>query len=489
MKKAFALIVFLCCLLFATTSFASLLLEYDDGIHNYTGALYKLSVNGNLLSDLPLEPIIFNDRALVPVREVFEALGAQVFYENETKKITISYKEKNIGIQIDSNEATIGGEIIPIPDGLTPKLIAKWGDSAKTMVPVRFVSESIGLLVDFDSVLELISVSEPGNPGINTVTEIIDGEENGTIMIEVHTTDSIKSHDGPYITSGGVLYADIPNTRYQTPNSIPLNYPYVHSVRVGAQDFGTRIAIDLDKPKVKNYSVYVFKNNLIFYITIDENADSGGTADDTGLQFSERPRPSILSGGKKYVVLDAGHGGKDSGAISNIGGTVYEKDIALSVVTKIKNILVNCGIDVIMTRSGDTYPTLGERCEIANNIGAAMFLSVHLNATASETTTAQGMEIYYCETNNSAEYGLASSQMAAIILARTLKSTGAPSRGVKSGNLYVTRETFMPANLIEIGFINNPDELELLKNNAYQDLVAQGIADGIIEVLNKITLP
>ena len=171
------------------------------------------------------------------------------------------------------------------------------------------------------------------------------------------------------------------------------------------------------------------------------------------------------------------------------GKTYYEKTIALSVAKKVRDKLEEKGVNVIMTRTGDTYPTLDERPEIANKRGAAMFLSIHLNSTVMPVTAAQGIEIYYSESNNEKGYGITSKEMASIILKKAAKSAGTTARGVKSGNLLVTRKSVMPANLIEIGFMNNPDELLKLITDEYQEKIADGIAEGILEVLGKIKLP
>ena len=118
-----------------------------------------------------------------------------------------------------------------------------------------------------------------------------------------------------------------------------------------------------------------------------------------------------------------------------------------------------------------------------------MFLSIHLNSTVMPVTAAKGMEIFYSEKNNGKEYGITSKEMASIILKKAVKSADTISRGVKSGNLLVTRKSYMPSNLIEIGFVNNPDELGKLITEEYQDKIADGIAEGILEVLGKIKLP
>lgn len=523
MKRLAFLGTLICCFFFCVSAFAAMILEYDGGVHNYTGSVYSLSVNGKELKNLPLEPIIFNDRALVPVREVFEALGADVLYKDKTKEIVITYSGKKTTIQIDSNIAETDGKTVKIPDGITPKLIAKWGESAKTMVPVRFVSDSVGLDVDFDGISGKISVSEPLKTPENTqnkITGISAKETDGVVTVTITASGNISKMSSPALTASNALYVDVDNMGYSTTNKKEINLGAVLTVRLGLHDNSTRIAIDTKD--MKQYKVALSGKNIIFTISKDENVNidiNDNENEDNKDENDEKPKlpkPSELSGGKIYVVLDAGHGGTDPGAIGNLmteeelkvfrealqstepiletleagtGKTYYEKTIALSVAKKVQKILEGKGINVIMTRSGDTYPTLDERPEIANKRGAALFLSIHLNSTVMPVTAAKGIEIYYSESNNGKDYGITSKEMAAIILKKAAKSADTTSRGVKAGNLLVTKKSVMPANLIEIGFINNPDELLKLITEEYQEKLAEGIADGILEVLGKIKLP
>lgn len=521
MKKLAFIGILICGFLFGATAFGAMILEYDGGVHNYTGSVYSLFVNGKELTNLPLEPIIFNDRALVPVREVFEELGATVSYKDEKKEITIKYSGKKTVIQINSNLADIDGKTVKIPDGVTPMLIAKWGESAKTMVPVRFVSDSIGLKVDFDGLSGKISVSENAistDNKQNKITGISAKEEDGVVTVTVTASGNVLKISSPAVTAGGALYVDVDNMGYTTTNKKEINLGAVLTVRLGLHDNSTRIAIDTKD--MKKYKVSLSGKSIIFKISQDEGAEVDATEEEekNSEEDDEKklPKPSELSGGKIYVVLDAGHGGTDPGAIGNLmteeelevyhealkstepiletleagtGKKYYEKTIALAVAKKVQEKLEKSGVNVIMTRSGDTYPKLDERPEIANKRGAAMFLSIHLNSTVNAVTAAQGMEIYYSESNNGNEYGITSKEMASIILKKATKSANTQSRGVKSGNLLVTRKSVMPANLIEIGFINNPDELSKLVTEEYQDKIAQGIAEGILEVLGKIKLP
>ena len=140
MKKMIFLLTVLVCFL-TGGSVLAMTLEYDSGVHSYTGNLYDLFVDGKQVST-PLEPIIFNDRALVPVREVMEAMGAAVDYKDGN--ITITQHGISILMQIGNSTVTVSGEKKTIPDNVAPKLIAKQGESAKTMVPVRFISETLG---------------------------------------------------------------------------------------------------------------------------------------------------------------------------------------------------------------------------------------------------------------------------------------------------------------------------------------------------------
>lgn len=154
MKKNFVFTAALAGVLAVSSLSANaLILEYDGKTIEYTGSIFRLFVNNEELHDLPLEPIIFNDRALVPLREIFEALGAEVNYNGAAQSVEVEYGETYVRMYINDNAAYVNGRRTAIPDGVVPKLITRVGGETKTMVPVRFISESIGLEVEFDSEL------------------------------------------------------------------------------------------------------------------------------------------------------------------------------------------------------------------------------------------------------------------------------------------------------------------------------------------------
>lgn len=218
----------------------------------------------------------------------------------------------------------------------------------------------------------------------------------------------------------------------------------------------------------------------------------------------------------KVIVLDPGHGGNDPGAVGFVR-KLKEKDVNLAVCLKLKPMLEKeLGVTVLMTRSDDRFITLQNRTKFANENRADIFVSVHTNA--SNSRTARGVETFYLSTaltsdaravealeNNVVEQyegGAATKQkydnlafilsdlsqtehlensnnMALLIQQNLVAGTKSVDRGVKQANFYVLRGAFMPAVLIELGFITNAEEEALLANEQYQERLARTIFEGL----------
>lgn len=178
---------------------------------------------------------------------------------------------------------------------------------------------------------------------------------------------------------------------------------------------------------------------------------------------------------KRYLIaLDAGHGGALSGAYYE--GTA-EKDLNLSMTRKLDQILRALGYNTLLTRQGDEDVGLKARSSIANSAGADLFVSIHCNA-AENAPSFQGLYVYHYP-------GSAEGQaLAQAIQTTACAFTGAVDRGIDSANFSVVRESRMPAVLVETGFMTCHEELERLRDEAYQTRVAQGIAQGIVRYLN-----
>ncbi|HFI0304715.1 TPA: N-acetylmuramoyl-L-alanine amidase, partial [Streptococcus suis] len=193
----------------------------------------------------------------------------------------------------------------------------------------------------------------------------------------------------------------------------------------------------------------------------------------------------------KTIFIDPGHGGRDSGA--SYGG-VYEKNLVMSVANKLKNNLLQMGYNVLMSRTGDAYVDfVTERSRRANQSNADLFVSLHFNATGAGITNASGIETYWYQAYpeyqpkiNQAKHNdptrLAESRVLANkVQANLVRETGAVNRGVKRNTFAVLRETAIPAVLVEMGFMDNPTELQKIKQDSYHVRLAKALAQGINE--------
>src|SRR5699024_11068322 len=173
----------------------------------------------------------------------------------------------------------------------------------------------------------------------------------------------------------------------------------------------------------------------------------------------------------RKVWLDAGHGGKDPGAIGN---GLKEKDVTLAITKKVGDELKRHGVKVGYTRTTDKTVALNRRGPLANNFGADIFVSIHTNAFGN--SNAQGVETYSFP-GSSKGRNLAKDIHNEIINAKLYTK----DRGLKTANFAVLRQTRMPGALTEMAFITNKADSRLLKNK--QNQFATAIAKGILKYL------
>lgn len=201
-------------------------------------------------------------------------------------------------------------------------------------------------------------------------------------------------------------------------------------------------------------------------LTISLKGDAGYIIDrgDTGV----RVLIGTFSVADMTIVLDAGHGGHDSGAISPNG--TCEKDINLDVILRAQKLLEAAGAKVLLTRSDDTFIPLDSRPALANDNKADLFVAVHCNSTPVPNSTT-GTQTYY----NTAQ----SAQLAAIIHAEMIKAMKLRNGGVHTANFLVIRKSLMPSVLIELGYLNHERDEALLLTPEFRQKAAQAILEGI----------
>lgn len=215
----------------------------------------------------------------------------------------------------------------------------------------------------------------------------------------------------------------------------------------------------------------------------------------------------------KTIILDAGHGGHDPGASfawSFAGGTVYERDLTLDITKRLHALLAvsHPDLQLVMTRSDDTYLTLEQRCEVAYSQSlkaqsSALFVSIHVNSA--QTKEASGFEILTKQQNKRVTFldektpieniSLFSSHSLLslnrllnhrnLVVASNFEKTlserlvTSRNRGVKERDIYVLNASRMPSVLVEVGFLTNEEDARNLVSPQYRQRVAQALATAI----------
>lgn len=181
--------------------------------------------------------------------------------------------------------------------------------------------------------------------------------------------------------------------------------------------------------------------------------------------------PVIIEEPKFYVLVDAGHGGKDPGALGVSG--VEEKDLNLVLAHKVMDLFKDDkNIGVVLTREDDIFILPEKRYQIANSLGPDLFVSIHHNSFQ-DWPSVSGVETFYYRTD--------SLEPAEILHEKLLAATQFNDRGVMVSEYKVVKYTTMPSVLLEIGYLSNPTQEKILVKPEFQDTVAAAIAEGIRE--------
>lgn len=454
-----------------------------------------------------------NGSIMVPFRVIGENLGFDVKWEQKAQKVLISKDDTSMELVVNQKNATVNGKKVKLD---TPPLLEK----NIVSVPVRFVSEQMGLHVSWDNADKAVYLTTAETPpakdnGVGagggdvpvpppvTGTDAKPGASSGesSEVTDPATTPNVGDSvvNGISFSENRLMVAfqggtvkpkvfkmsgperivvDLPNTSFSPDflggtaagvgNQGKLDvsgYPDVAAVRYSlfsSSPSTVRVVIDMNNSK--DYSVYNENEGLDSGLLIVDLNKAGST---------ETPAtPPVGGSGKKVVVIDAGHGDQDPGTTGY--SKTKEKDFNLAVALKVGQLLANePDIDFVLTRSDDTYLKLAERAKIANDLNADVFVSIHANYA--DSRAASGSETYYQRD--------ASKSLANVMHKYLVQATGLPDRGVRYGNFHVIRETKMPAVLLEAGYLSNPKDEAALFTESVQNAIAQAIVNGIKEYL------
>lgn len=300
-----------------------------------------------------------------------------------------------------------------------------------------------------------------------------DIDENN-LRIEIEFKGKLNPEDYLLSTRGNFLVVDLYNTKPGRISSISgknISDSLVKKISVGEVKANqTRITAKLSK--------FVNEENLA--VTVEpaiksENKSAKVVIDIPKNNLQENFGDVDIN--DKVVVIDAGHGGSDRGAVGPSG--VTEKSVTLAVALKTEKLLNDSGMKVVMTRKTDVdvaSPQASDSQELQARVNktpphADIFISIHCNAFMNPNTN--GMETYYYA-------GSAGGKKLAELLNEELLKYGERfNRGVKSANFYVLKRSRCPASLIELAFVTNPTEENLLADDDYQNKLAQAICAAV----------
>lgn len=209
----------------------------------------------------------------------------------------------------------------------------------------------------------------------------------------------------------------------------------------------------------------------------DSTPEPAARPSDTSPAPEPLPTPVPSTNGHEFddemiIAVDAGHGGNDGGSVS---GNVIEKDINLAVAQELARLLKeHGGITVVQTRTTDIYLSRQERCDIANEAKCDYFVSLHCNIYEQDSSV-YGLECHYNEESSEGE------RFAQGVTDDLKQHDDMKIRSIKPNDLTVTKNTYCPAILIEMGFLTNPAECANLADPDYQKLLAERIANAVLK--------
>ncbi|MFT9487714.1 MAG: N-acetylmuramoyl-L-alanine amidase [Tepidibacillus sp.] len=453
----------------------------------------QILIDGKVvLSDAP--PIMTNtSRVIVPVRVISENLGYYVTYDSKKKEVNIVSGQDRIRFVL--NQATLWKNGTKIALDVAP--ISKNG---RSFLPIRAISENFGAHVKWDASTQSVAIdtkvdtvvppSETGNEQNGqeqTTDKPTDTKEEPSPVDETTNDETNQKPDQENQNDPSQLEEIAPSNELQTivqdGTSLIIETKeteFTHKLIELNQP--NRLVIDLEgmilSPNLK--SPEIAENELfsaVRYSQFQLNPDQVRIVVDLKkkVDYSIEKRDNLLILQMKpkvfKVVIDAGHGGKDPGT-SGVSGT-REKDFNLAVALLVNTLYQNNPeIQVIMTRDSDTYPTLDERVELANSLGADLFISIHANAMPGKPDVS-GTETYY--THEESRF------FAQLIHPYLVEATGFNDRGIRTAGFRVIKYTTMPAVLLESGYLSNSGDEAALFTPETQQRIAQAIFKAINE--------
>lgn len=459
--------------------------------------------------------------------------------EGKDYKLELGIKDEKILL----NEKEIKTDVYP-------KLVVFGKDETRTMVPIRLVAEAFNQEVNWNQEKQTVEITHTKEAKAYKEDAKAKKEpakeqkKENTPKLETKNTESLIEIDGNIVKIKNIkgkykistlnnptrFVIDVEDAKIKEEVKKYTNtISGITEIRVANNEKGLRVVLDAGNIAKENFTFEVMEleNNLAIYIkdlrpektfeSIFEETEKENKQKDTqqtilvpdtselesiinDINKAKKEAPTVTPIETKInkdgliertkestlIVIDAGHGGKDSGALSTDKKSM-EKTIALQAAQKLEVALNEKGYKTFMSRSDDTFVDIYKRARTSNSINATLFISLHCNSTPSNNReNIEGIEVLYAPRERVKRKSEDQSKFAKLLLNNILAETNANNRGIKSRpDLVVLNSTDATAALIEMGFMTNSRELSNMQDDDYQNKIVSGIVQAVSEYIEK----
>ncbi len=455
----------------------------------------------NKLLETVVPSIIENDRIFVSARNIIEALEGGISYIPALKLLTININNHIISLVIDDPFLEIDGKVISL------EMPAKIIDS-RVMIPL----EVIKIIAEVDIKWE----NQTKTLFINTIRPYLlevrsySHPDKTRVVIDLSEKTEFKANR---LTNPDRIFINIMGSIAKLEDAfkqIEINDGVIKTVRTAQfNEEVTRVAFDLYQEA--KYELFSLIEPDRVVIDIFKPGEEAAISETLPAKPEEKPTPGPEIIGKRVVIIDPGHGGKDPGAIGPTG--LKEKEVTLEIALYLKKLLKGAGIPTYLTRSKDEFVYLEDRTNFANQKNGFVFVSLHANSVLNHRPSAAGIETFLlsskyigasardvADRENRAsrahpelDTDLAkiiadleesanikySFDFADIIQKKLVEYLKLENRGIKQAPFVVLKGANMAAVIVEVGFISNPKEEKLLETNKFRENAAQALFEAI----------
>lgn len=426
------------------------LIADTEFVYDNTEVQYQYNATDVNMNDIGI--IGDSGSALAPISDLFvRSMNIDCELKLSDLSVTLRDGDNSVKITQGKKKAVVNGEKVQMSE--KAKVLRNDQDMYMLYVPTRFVASQLGFDYLWDSTLSTVFISK--DESIQYKTDYDETPILVPVNPEVKTEDIRVTDD--YLNGQIIVY-------------IPGDYADVYKDDCIINHYSAINDIELSLSS-NNETILCFNTSKVLVCSPQVN--------DGVLSLSFLNPKDVYS---KIIVLDAGHGGYDPGAVR---GDIYESNINLAIVYKYtKDLFEQSDIKVYYTRTTDTFIELSDRAKFASKVDADCFISLHQNTYPDSKIN--GLSVYHSSLNtNKGASGLNGKKMASFFVERMCNALEMKNIGRIDQSLTVTTHNSVPAILIELGFMSNPDELARLSDSEFQKKAGQVLFETIVQLFDE----